>query len=385
MPTDLTLRGELADTSIPAIDTPAELALRFNGTASEYFRIWAVNLCLTLLTFGVFSAWAKVRKKRYFYSHTTLDSTPFQYLAQPLPILKGRLVAVVLFAAWYVGSHFFTTLIPYLLALGAVIAPWMVVRSAAFNARYSAYRNMTFRFDSRYWDAAKAVYGWQGIVVGVLIAGFIFQKNNTGAATFMPIVFVIGMVALVLGTSFAWWIRRLKSYLVSRSSFGGKAGEFAATGGQFFKIYFMGGLIMTLAGIIGGGLGGALTIAMKPGLSQMALLLIPIYAGYVFAYGFVQANTGNLVWNSISLGPLRFKSTLKGSELAMLYLTNALAILGSLGLLIPWAVIRTLRYRAEHMQVFNDGGLHAFRGQDQTAVQAAGAEVGEFFDLDVSL
>ena len=48
----------------------SELSLEFHGSAREYFRIWIVNLCLTLLTFGIFSAWAKVRKKRFAYSHT---------------------------------------------------------------------------------------------------------------------------------------------------------------------------------------------------------------------------------------------------------------------------------------------------------------------------
>jgi hypothetical protein len=70
-----------------------ELKLEFTGTGKEYFRIWIVNLFLTLITFGIFSAWAKVRKKLYFYSHTILDGTPFQYLGQPLPILKGRIRA----------------------------------------------------------------------------------------------------------------------------------------------------------------------------------------------------------------------------------------------------------------------------------------------------
>ena len=64
--------------------------LQFTGSALEYFRIWIVNVCLTLVTLGIFSAWAKVRKKRYFYSHTLLDGTPFQYLGMPIPILKGR-------------------------------------------------------------------------------------------------------------------------------------------------------------------------------------------------------------------------------------------------------------------------------------------------------
>ena len=36
---------------------------RFHGNGAEYFRIWIVNFLLTLLTLGVYSAWAKVRKK----------------------------------------------------------------------------------------------------------------------------------------------------------------------------------------------------------------------------------------------------------------------------------------------------------------------------------
>jgi hypothetical protein len=42
------------------------LKLEFKGSAKEYFKIWVVSICLTLITFGIFSAWAKVRKKRYF-------------------------------------------------------------------------------------------------------------------------------------------------------------------------------------------------------------------------------------------------------------------------------------------------------------------------------
>src|SRR5579862_5722202 len=41
---------------------------QFNAKPDEYFRIWIVNLALTLATLGVYSAWAKVRKLRYFYS-----------------------------------------------------------------------------------------------------------------------------------------------------------------------------------------------------------------------------------------------------------------------------------------------------------------------------
>jgi len=91
------------------------------------------------------------------------------------------------------------------------------------------------------------------------------------------------------------------------------------------------------------------------------------------------------VWNHARLGPLRFRSTLRTRALARLYLTNAVAILGSLGLLIPWAVIRTLKYRADNFRVGLQGDLGAFEAQAALGVAATSAEVGEMFDLDVSL
>jgi uncharacterized membrane protein YjgN (DUF898 family) len=42
----------------------------FTGGASEYFGIWIVNVLLSILTLGIYSAWAKVRNKRYFYGNT---------------------------------------------------------------------------------------------------------------------------------------------------------------------------------------------------------------------------------------------------------------------------------------------------------------------------
>lgn len=367
----------------PALDEAAadgapsrqELALEFRGSAREYFRVWAVNLCLTLLTLGVFSAWAKVRKKRFFYAHTTLDGTPFQYLAQPLPILKGRVVAAVLFVIYYLASHYFTSVMPYVLTVGAVIAPWVVVRSAAFNARYSAYRNMTFQFAARYVDAVKAIYAWG--IVPLLVAGSIFDwwgDPRLAVAAFA-----------VFGLAFPWWIRRLKLFLVGQTRFGGESGELSVTGGQFFKVYFMAGLIMVGAAFVTGLLAAGVARFAQQSPYAFLLALLPAYAGYVLAFAFVQARLANLVWNHTRLGPLHFRSTLGAGGLAKLYITNAFGILASVGLLIPWAVIRTLKYRVDHMRVLLDGDLATFRATGSNAVRAAGAEVGEFFDLDLSL
>jgi hypothetical protein len=61
----------------------------FTGRSDEYFRIWVVSLFLSVVTLGIYSAWGKVRKKRYLYSHTELDGTGFEFRAAPLAIPQG--------------------------------------------------------------------------------------------------------------------------------------------------------------------------------------------------------------------------------------------------------------------------------------------------------
>ena len=113
--------------------------------------------------------------------------------------------------------------------------------------------------------------------------------------------------------------------------------------------------------------------------------MLPIYVGYVFAYAYIQAKITNIVWNKIRLGPVRFNCTLKSLDLVKLYLTNAIGIIVFAGLLIPWAVIRTFKYRADHTQVINTAALKAFHGSETATVRAAGAELGDFLDMDLSL
>ena len=55
--------------------------IEFGGTAKGYFGIWIVNLILSIITLGIYSAWAKVRRQTYFKSHTELFGASFGYHA----------------------------------------------------------------------------------------------------------------------------------------------------------------------------------------------------------------------------------------------------------------------------------------------------------------
>ncbi len=362
---------------VDACNKPQELPLEFRGTVREYFRIWIVNLCLTLLTLGMFSAWAKVRKKRYFYSSITIDGTPFQYLAEPLPILKGRIIAVFLFIIYWFSSSFYLPALPWVLGAGVIIAPWVVSRSAAFNARYSAFRNMTFQFRGNYLGTAQAIY-WLGLIP-FLVVGTMFEWWGSIQAG--------GIAFLAFFLLFPWWLNGVKQYMVRYASFGGERGQYSARGRQFFRVYFMAGLIVVAGGLLSAAVVFLIVrpLSIKSDWSTIVISM-PIYLGYMLGYAYVRANINNLVWNHTRLGPLRFKSTLTGRDMGKLYFTNAVGIIASLGLLTPWAVMRSLKYRADNLCVLVDGELTAFTGGTQSAVQAAaGAELGAIFDVDLSL
>src|SRR5690606_5071909 len=131
-----------------------EVAFSFTGNASEYFRIWIVNMALTVVSLGVYSAWAKVRNRQYFLRHTWLDGASFDYTAQPTNILKGRAIVAAAFVLVYV-ANLVTPVLGGLLAFGMVLlVPWAVTSSLAFNARNTTYRNIRFGFTGTAGEAA---------------------------------------------------------------------------------------------------------------------------------------------------------------------------------------------------------------------------------------
>ena len=162
-------------------------------------------------------------------------------------------------------------------------------------------------------------------------------------------------------------MKRLKKFIVERSAYGGRKGAFFATGGQFFKIYLISALIVLAVAVPSSAL-VLFLLGPKNLIVHPLAMTVPTYAGYVLAFAFVQSRSGNLVWNHTALGPIRFQSALRWKDLLRLYVTNALGIVASLGLLIPWAVIRTMKYRADTMRVLLEGELAEFEGSDLSKV-----------------
>jgi uncharacterized membrane protein YjgN (DUF898 family) len=325
---------------------------QFHGSGLEYFRIWVVNLLLTVLTLGIYSAWAKVRRLQYFYRNTQLAGASFDYHGSPKAILRGRMIGGGLLAVYNTASN----LNPLLgLAIGlalSAIMPWLLMRSLRFKLYNTSYRGLRF--------------------------GFAGQTRGAYDA-FLKYPFLAGISAYLLAPLAH---QRIKHYQFNNSQFGRTSFSFDASAKSFYWIYLSSVLVMA----------GAVLLAFAaykqfvPTDHNLAVLsagLIPVVAFVVVSALFV-AYMQNLIWNSAGLGPHGFYSDVSARRMLWIGATNFIYTLVTLGLYKPFATVRMLRYKLESMGLVASGALAEFVANEQQQVSAAGEETAEMFDADIS-
>src|ERR1700744_2482683 len=148
--------GTPAPSGAPQQLAPTRHEVEFHGTGGEFFGIWIVNLALTVLTLGIYSAWATVRTRRYFRGNTVLAGHSFDYHASAVRILIGRLIALTLLIGYKVSVSFTPYAALFWIPLFLIAVPWLIASSLRFNARNTSYRNVRFNFVGTYGGAFKA-------------------------------------------------------------------------------------------------------------------------------------------------------------------------------------------------------------------------------------
>lgn len=360
-------RRDQADAEAPAApDAPVRHRFEFCPDPKEYFRIWIVNLALTIVTLGIYSAWAKVRRLRYFYSSTTLAGSSFGYHGEPIKILKGRLIAAVLAAA-YVGAT--QTSRPVTMAVVVLLAaatPWLIVRSRMFAMRVTSWRGLRFDFEDDYVGAYRALLVW---LIGTFVSGGLLWPRAT---------------------------RERYRFIVSRTRFGTTAFKCEPRIAVFYKTAFKVLGLMIVCIFVLALAGNFLVLVMKSALAgagdlppraKQLFALAPVIGAYLVilpvVLGFTQARNLNEVFNHTTYGPSRVLASYSAAAIIGIYFTNMLGIVLTLGLYMPWAEIRIARYRLDHLEVEGPAELADIRAADVEPVPAAtGEEISSLLDVD---
>jgi uncharacterized membrane protein YjgN (DUF898 family) len=349
---------------------PQRYKPEFSGTAGEYFRIWIVNTFLTIITLGIYAAWAKVRTRRYFYAHTKIASHAFDYLADPIAILKGNLIVGGGFIL-YSSTQFINpalTLLVVVVFFG--IFPLLVFKSLRFNAHNSSYRNIRFRFLGNLGDSYQ---------------------------TYMLLPLTI---PFTLGLMIPYWEFKRKHYFFDNVAFGKSTNTFAGQPKSFYKIYFFAFLMIVGFGVLASaGIGAGAFSFFKKAVPPAAFpadipatAFILLFVGYIFMLAFftlvqqyIYTRMTNYCWNESTLGSLRFKSTIQARKLMWIRISNIMAIIVSLGLLAPWAKVRRTRYILDNLELSTEKSLDHFAAATEQEENAYGDAATDFFDFEIGL
>jgi uncharacterized membrane protein YjgN (DUF898 family) len=97
---------------------------------------------------------------------------------------------------------------------------------------------------------------------------------------------------------------------------------------------------------------------------------------------YINTRLTNYIFNNLKLNYMRFSSQISYWKLMWIYLTNTIFIFLTLGIFIPWAKVRAVKYKLSCMSVYALN-LDTHIAAQSEQVRAVGEEFSDFLDVDV--
>lgn len=369
--------------------------LQFTGRSGEYFRVWIVNVLLTIITLGFYTPWARRRTAQYFYGHTLVAGSPLEFTAQQRRMVVGFLVLVGITAAYNLAANTGQDLVAGLFILGgALLAPFIWGSAMRFRLGNTRWRGLRLQFTARWAEIYKASwpvfafaliwivvsYGlyalWQDIVPDP-------EKGRRLPSQITAPMWGLLVLGLVLSVLCAIRLEyNYRSLLVLRAKLGDQPGRWKPVYMDFVKIWLATVAVFILCAalltaLVAGAAGGivAWAAAAKSGGGLGLWLFIAIIVGFVVGFfmlvlataparAYREARMFQLMWNNVGLGGIaRFKCHLRTGSFMFLRLRNMLLTMLTLGFFRPFAMVSEYRMKLESVTVHVKGGVDQVAGR----------------------
>ena len=387
----------------------------FTGRGGEYFKIWIVNILLSIITLYIYSAWAKVRTRRYFAGNTVLDNSSFDYHATGKQILLGRIIAVVLLIIVTVGG----VIDPFVSIGGfvilALLLPWAVWRSIKFNMRMTSYRNVRFGFDGKLGPMYMylLVMPLIPLLVAAVVAGGLYMSGIV-AVPELASIGAVGVFAMYL--MYPWVHKRLANYMLRNYRYGTAKFSGELSTGRFYAIYIKAFVLSLMASFAILLVGGAIAFLVSFLLSSLGLVSADFFESFfedpeqvgqagsvlailsvVFVYllmffigtlvksYFYSRVREHLFANGLIDQRVDPESTVTARGLWWVSISNILILVFTLGFGYPWTKVRMARYISDNSAVHAEDSLDNFVSDERDKVGALGEEFGDAFDMDIDV
>ena len=371
--------------------------LEFTGSGGEYFRVWIVNVLLSIVTLGIYTPWARRRTAQYFYSHTLVAGSPLEFTAQQRKMVMGFVLLMLLTIAYNLAANTGQdTAVGLFLLAGAALAPFIWASAMRFRLGATRWRGLRLQFTASWkevylasWPVFALALVWFGAFYGLqLLSPDLAQALETieeeGKKQPMPSFTPAmgGLVLLGLVLSVLCVIRmeyNFKSLLVLKAQVGAEKGRWKPVYMDFVKVWMATVAVFILcvvgfSALIGILAGSSIALVASQsnrlGLWMFVVIIVSIIAGIFMlilasapARAYREARMFQLMWNNIGVSHVaRFKCHLKSGQYVWLRIKNMLLTLLTLGLYRPFARVSEYRMKCESVTLHIKGGVEQVTG-----------------------
>ena len=374
--------------------------LEFSGRGGEYFRVWIVNVLLSIVTLGLYTPWARRRTVQYFYGHTLVADSPLEFTAPQRKMVTGFVLLVLLTLAYNIAVDTGQDMAVALLLLGgAVLAPYLWASAMRFRLGNTRWRGLRLRFAASWrevysasWPVFAIALVWIGVVFGLRwVAPELAQaldgatpdgdERSSAMPALPPALWALLLLGVVL--SLLCFIRleyNYQSLLVLRTHLGAEAGRWKPVYMDFVKIWLatVGVFLLCVLGMValvtlaaGGSVALLAGLGKNAGVWVFFLFLFGFFALFMLlllasapARAYREARMFLLQWNNIGVSQVaRFRCTLSVRGFVWLRVRNLLLTLLTLGFYRPFARVSEYAMKLESVTLHVKGGLDQLAGQ----------------------
>lgn len=305
--------------------------LKFHGKGGDLLVMHLINMCLTAVTLGIYSFWAKVKVRQYMFSQLEFQNERFSYHGNGKELFIGALKAFGIFFGLFLMNAAFAatkngalTAIGILIMYGVILAlvPYAIVGSQKYQLSRTALMGIRFSFRG---DAKELVK--------------LFVPNAL-------------LTAVTLGFYAPFFQAKLQNYMVNHSYYGNTGFKSNVDGKEMFKTFII-----------------------------SALLHIPTL-GLVWVWYAVKQQ--NYYASKTSFAGARFESNVTVMDMFKLMAVNALLIGFTAGLAFPWVIVRNMNFMCDHLVLKGDVDFGGIKQQAQLASATADG-LAEALDLNVGI